>query len=516
PIIYTICIMAEGGEDPKVDLKTFWPDKDVEFMVEMLRATGRYEVVPLDIENVSGPDNYGHVPATSTPLSGKGDSVPSEFSLLGHTYRKVPPPVPKRESSHLIVHRTTSAEPPKSPTLKPPRPPPPKDYPFNPHVHFQEEVESIPPVNSVKKDSTSVFSPYVKPEPGSEPPKVSSTPSFSGHPPPSFNTTLNSSYLASMRLPQLPFFSGEDQKGDVSFEVWKFELSCLIRENYPDSLVLQSIRKNLRGKAREILLTLGETAKPSDILNKLEGIYGNVSTSEVLLQQFYIQSQGADESVADYSIRIENLLRRAVRNRSITDTVRNEMLCSKLWNGLRDPLLKNSTRYTYETEKDFNELRKKIRAVEQDLTVSSATAQTSSLSSSSSPATDLSDIKNIKQLQQSISDSNSTNQKLDGLLQQMKLLRERMDGLENKFKDATVKSGTSSTTTVPTSAPSQRGFTLRGRGGSYRGSYNFRRGQYRQRGAFQQQQQPASDTKTETKSSSGSDKKADGSLNPLN
>ena len=175
-----------------------------------------------------------------------------------------------------------------------------------------------------------------------------------------------------MRLAQLPFFFGEDQKGDGSFKLWKFEFSCLIKENYPDSLILQSIRKNLRGKAREILLTFGETAKPSDILNKLEGIYGNVSTSEVILQQFYIQSQRANESVADYSVRIENLLRRAVRNRSITYTVRNEMLCSKLWNGLRDPLLKNSSRYTYETEKDFYELTKKLRAVEQDLLVFSA------------------------------------------------------------------------------------------------------------------------------------------------
>ena len=130
--------MAEGGENPKVDLKTFWPDKDVEFLIEMLRATGRYEVVPLELENVSDPDRYGHVPATSTTLSGKGDSVPSEFSLLGHTYRKVLPPIPKMESSRLIVHRTTSTERPKSPSLKPPRPIHPKDYPFNPNVHFQD------------------------------------------------------------------------------------------------------------------------------------------------------------------------------------------------------------------------------------------------------------------------------------------------------------------------------------------------------------------------------------------
>ena len=50
-------------------------------------------------------------------------------------------------------------------------------------------------------------------------------------------------------------------------------------------------------------------------------------------------------------------------------------------------------------------------------------------------------------------------------------------GIETKFKQATAKSATSSTTTVPTSTPSQRGFTPHGRcgrGGSYRGRYNFR------------------------------------------
>ena len=69
-------------------------------------------------------------------------------------------------------------------------------------------------------------------------------------------------------------FSGENQKGDVSFEVWKYELQCLIRDDfYPEALILQSVRKSLRGKARDILLTLPQTAKPPDILSKFEGIY---------------------------------------------------------------------------------------------------------------------------------------------------------------------------------------------------------------------------------------------------
>ena len=505
--------MAEGDEDPKVDLKTFWP----EFMIEMLRATGRYEVVSLDMASVSGPDEHGHLPATSTPLGGRGDSVPSEFSLLGHTYRKIPPPVPKRESSRLVVHRTTSIESPKSPILKPPRPPLPEDYPLHPHIHFQDEVEPNPLLNTNKKDSTSLPPPaFTKTEPGGDLPKFSTVPSFNIHPS-AFDRSLNSSYLASMRLPQLPFFSGEDQKGDVSFEVWKFELCCLIRENYPDSLILQSIRKNLRGKARETLLTLGETAKPSDILNKLEGIYGNVSTNEVLLQQFYIECQRKDEAVADYSIRIENLLRRATRSRTISDEIRNEMLCSKLWNGLRDPLLKNSSRYTYGTEKDFNQFRKKLRSIEQDLSVFSLTnSLTSSAADSQLLTSGDKETVDVKQMQQSTSDSNSTDKKLDGLLQQMKLLRERMDSLENKFKDATLKTSTSSTTTVPSSVTSQRGYTARGRGGSYRGIYNFRKGQYNKR-ETNQQQQSVSDKHTETTTSSpASVNKTDKSPSPLN
>ena len=88
-------MMAGGGENPKVDLKTFWPDKDVEFMIEMLRATGRYEVVPLELENVSGPDEYCHEPATSTHSVAKVTQSQVNFLFSGilterypHLFRK--------------------------------------------------------------------------------------------------------------------------------------------------------------------------------------------------------------------------------------------------------------------------------------------------------------------------------------------------------------------------------------------------------------------------------------------
>ena len=227
-------------------------------------------------------------------------------------------------------------------------------------------------------------------------------------------------------MPQLPFFSGEEQEGDVSFDVWKFELNCLIKESvYPDSLILQAIRKSLRGKSRDILLTLGESASPSIILNKLEGIYGNVSSNEVLLQQFYLESQLENESIADYSVRIENVLRRATQNRPVAEVVRSEILCARLRNGLRDHLLKNSCRFKFETEKNFNKLRKYIRSVEQDLSTSAAAKQMSSESSSSA---DGKSTKDTKSLAQSLLATDKSGQKIDNMFIQMKQLRE-------KFKD---------------------------------------------------------------------------------
>ena len=41
--------MATGGnpDNPNVDLTKFWEDKDIEFMANMLRGTGKFHVVPL-------------------------------------------------------------------------------------------------------------------------------------------------------------------------------------------------------------------------------------------------------------------------------------------------------------------------------------------------------------------------------------------------------------------------------------------------------------------------------------
>ena len=67
------------------------------------------------------------------------------------------------------------------------------------------------------------------------------------------NSQILEANTQSFVKPRIPIFSGED-KSEVSFDVWKYEVKCIIREgNYSDTILLQSIRGSLKGKARSLL-----------------------------------------------------------------------------------------------------------------------------------------------------------------------------------------------------------------------------------------------------------------------
>ncbi|XP_063448288.1 uncharacterized protein LOC134727828 [Mytilus trossulus] len=97
-----------------------------------------------------------------------------------------------------------------------------------------------------------------------------------------------------------------------------FEVKCVLREgNYSDSVVLQSVRGSLKGKARSLLLSLSEHASPQQILDKLEGVYGNVYTSEALLEEFYKETQQQNQTVADFGMTLESIIQPAVEKDSV-------------------------------------------------------------------------------------------------------------------------------------------------------------------------------------------------------
>ncbi|CAC5391265.1 unnamed protein product [Mytilus coruscus] len=128
--------------------------------------------------------------------------------------------------------------------------------------------------------------------------------------------------IPTYQRPRLPIFSG-DAKSETSFDVWKFEVKCLLRENlYPELIIVQCMRNSLKNQARNSLLTLPESATPLKILEKLEGIYGNVYSNETLLQSFYTMKLEEGQSVADYGMKLEGILQKAYDKGKLTSEVR--------------------------------------------------------------------------------------------------------------------------------------------------------------------------------------------------
>ena len=69
-------------------------------------------------------------------------------------------------------------------------------------------------------------------------------------------------------------------------------MKCVLRKgNYTVSSVLQAIRGSLKGKARSLLFSLSEHGTAENIIDKLDGAYGNVYSSEALLENFFKETQ---------------------------------------------------------------------------------------------------------------------------------------------------------------------------------------------------------------------------------
>ena len=126
--------------------------------------------------------------------------------------------------------------------------------------------------------------------------------------------------------PKLPIFSGEE-KSETSFDVWKLEVKCVLREgNYTGSSVLQAIRGSLKGKARSLLLSLFEHATAENIIDKLDGVHGNVYSSEALLEKCFKETQQPNQSVAEYGMKLESIIQSAVEKGDISIVAKNQML----------------------------------------------------------------------------------------------------------------------------------------------------------------------------------------------
>ena len=91
-------------------------------------------------------------------------------------------------------------------------------------------------------------------------------------------------------LPKIPLFSGDPPvKSDhVPFEVWQFEVQCLItQKRFSQAAILNAARLSLRGDASKVAVRLGTDVTLTQLVTKMEHLYGVIDSGEDMLARFY-------------------------------------------------------------------------------------------------------------------------------------------------------------------------------------------------------------------------------------
>lgn len=71
---------------------------------------------------------------------------------------------------------------------------------------------------------------------------------------------------------------------DVTYDVWHYETKCIVSvSSLSQPVMLQIIRRSLRGSARQLLIPLVEKATMMKILWKRDTLFGNVTCRSIYM-----------------------------------------------------------------------------------------------------------------------------------------------------------------------------------------------------------------------------------------
>ena len=122
--------------------------------------------------------------------------------------------------------------------------------------------------------------------------------------------TLNSAYneknYAEIFLPYRQFFI----KGDISIGEWEIfgaEVFLCYSQFFVRGNLVECIR-SLKGAAADMAWYMGSTTSVAHILQKLSVNFGTVASFDVLMQNLYKVTQGNNEKVPSFAMRLEGTL----------------------------------------------------------------------------------------------------------------------------------------------------------------------------------------------------------------
>ena len=181
-----------------------------------------------------------------------------------------------------------------------------------------------------------------------------------------FIRDYNKEAIERRQLPRISIFFGEDGKGEVTYQTWKYEIECLKQEKkYPEDQILLAIRRAAKGEAANILRRLGVKVSIDEILKKFNSTFGDIDSPELIMKKFYAVEQKPSESLISYAARIEELFSQAVQVKAL-DAKQESILKSVFYQGLRQPL-KQFGNLKHETIRDYDRFKIEMRKIESEL-----------------------------------------------------------------------------------------------------------------------------------------------------
>ncbi len=145
---------------------------------------------------------------------------------------------------------------------------------------------------------------------------------------------------------------------------WRYEVTCLTMEGHSKLVILQAVRRSLRGTAAEIMRNLGNQITVDKLLSRLDVTFGNVLSTEQLFQEFYSARQRPDESISGWAGRLEALLTQLREQGSLNPAASQDMLRSKFWSGLGSDSNRMSSRHKFDAGASYEELVKYVRKID--------------------------------------------------------------------------------------------------------------------------------------------------------
>ena len=256
------------------------------------------------------------------------------------------------------------------------------------------------------------------------------------------------------QFPRLSLFYGEDGKGDVNWDGFRYEIEALLRDKvFTDEQILLGIRRSCKGKAGDKIRRLGPDVSVQEMLLKFDSDYGSVESREMIMKKFYCCQQKEDESLISYASRLEEIFDKAVQLEALRRSDFN-VLKELFHSGLRKDL-KLMSLYQFDKIQDYDEFKREIRKIESSMEESSSTDHKKACKAAVTIDSHTKDITEIKDL--------------------LMKLNERMDKFE-KEKETEI-------------TQQNQGFwnNNRGKGRGYRGRNRGRGFRGRGRGDFRQQ-----------------------------